>query len=809
MSPRYKKVFRDIANNRTTSVLLLLALVVGVFAVGTMLNAFSVLRREMGKNYLGSNPAHASIRVEHPISASESQTALAIPGVLMAEGRSGLRARMRIGDEWRMLLLFVVEDFANVRMNVFLHESGSRFPGPAELLVERSAYRVMKNREGDALAIRTAGGPVRTLRIAGTVFDPGLAPAWQEETGYGYVSTAALPALGEAVGFYEMRITVRPGFDVRETAGALADELVRNGHPVHEIQIPPPAMHPHQGQMTAVLTLFIVFAFLLLVLCSLLVASAMATLMKRQVREIGIMKAVGARTEQVSGVYVCFVLSYALGALAVAIPLARITSSLLAVRLAGILNLNLYDRAPEVWSLGVQVIAGLVFPLAAAFYPVWRAGRISVRETLDARGVQETFRRGGIVDLVLRSARLLKGPWRMSVRNSVRARARLLLSAGLLAVAGALFLSALFVARSWDESLRSVVTSRLYDLEIRAGEGPRSALPVRPLTELPSVRRLEAWVREPAAFAVEGTPYAFAHTYPDQGHGSFAIMAGPPGEGLLQMPLIAGSRLEDIPASITGPPPVALNHLARALSALEGRPVRIGDVIELAHSGRVSQWRVTGFVEDLGSPATAYVRRADYERAVSGRAATNLLRIAFTSRKPASVRIQTTAVESLLDASGSSVEMLFSTALLKSAVSEHMFVFIATLISISVLTAVVGLLGLMSGMGMSVLDRTREIGVMRCLGARPGLIRTMFLGEALIGAVLGGFAALPLSIPLAYSIGVLIGNMAFRTTLQLTIVPEAILLWAVLISVGSLLAGLIPANSAARLTIREALAYEG
>ena len=201
MSPRYKKIFREFFQDRKRSGLLILSLCTGISAAGTMLGAYSVLKREMSRNYLGTNPAHVSIRSERPLPARMAQEALRVPGVLDAEARSVLRARMKVEGEWKMLLVFVIHDFSNIRLNRFYGQSGKRVPGPGEMLVERTAKRVMKAGENSRVEIKLPRGKATRLKITGTVHDPGLAPAWQEEAGYAYISPETLRLLGGGPGF--------------------------------------------------------------------------------------------------------------------------------------------------------------------------------------------------------------------------------------------------------------------------------------------------------------------------------------------------------------------------------------------------------------------------------------------------------------------------------------------------------------------------------------------------------------------------------------------------------------------------------
>ena len=130
------------------------------------------------------------------------------------------------------------------------------------MLVERTALAVMNAQEGNSIVVKTPRRGQKCVAISGIVHDPGLAPARQEQRGYGYISLSTLHWLGEEQGFDEMRSVLAGGINTPGAIEAKGRFIARRiegqtGNGVHEIQVPPPGRHPHQGQMNAVLTLFL------------------------------------------------------------------------------------------------------------------------------------------------------------------------------------------------------------------------------------------------------------------------------------------------------------------------------------------------------------------------------------------------------------------------------------------------------------------------------------------------------------------------------------------------------------------------
>jgi putative ABC transport system permease protein len=151
--------------------------------------------------------------------------------------------------------------------------------------------------------------------------------------------------------------------------------------------------------------------------------------------------------------------------------------------------------------------------------------------------------------------------------------------------------------------------------------------------------------------------------------------------------------------------------------------------------------------------------------------------------------------------------MALPMTLIRNAIAEHMSVLVSALLALSILMALVGAFGLAATMSMNIMERTRELGVMRAIGATPAVIGRIVVIE---GSAISAFSvvlAVALSVGLSSFMGRLIGNMAFRTPLPLAFSSLGFGLWLLILIVGSAAATAIPARNSGRMTVREALAY--
>jgi putative ABC transport system permease protein len=125
--------------------------------------------------------------------------------------------------------------------------------------------------------------------------------------------------------------------------------------------------------------------------------------------------------------------------------------------------------------------------------------------------------------------------------------------------------------------------------------------------------------------------------------------------------------------------------------------------------------------------------------------------------------------------------------------------------AMAALLGAVGVLGLVSAMGVSVVERTRELAIMKTLGATPGRIARRLVAEGLAIAGLSFVGAWALSLPLTWAVDRVVGNLGFLAPLPLILSPAATLGWVAIGTVATLAATIVPARRASALVIREAL----
>ncbi len=133
--------------------------------------------------------------------------------------------------------------------------------------------------------------------------------------------------------------------------------------------------------------------------------------------------------------------------------------------------------------------------------------------------------------------------------------------------------------------------------------------------------------------------------------------------------------------------------------------------------------------------------------------------------------------------------------------------YIPMLLALAVIMAIVGGIGLMGALSISVAERTKEIGVMRAIGAKTPVIMAMLILEGVLQGVISWLVAVPLSFLLGQPLAVLMGQAMFDIALDYQYHLTAMGIWLAMVVVISILASVMPARNATTISVRESLAY--
>jgi putative ABC transport system permease protein len=521
------------------------------------------------------------------------------------------------------------------------------------------------------------------------------------------------------------------------------------------------------------------------------------TLFTQQVPQIGIMKAIGARSGRIGRHYLAMALLVAVAATLVALGPAILLGRIAVETFVGFLGIEPVSLAAPAWTYAAVIAVGLGLPLLMALPPLLRASRITVRAAIDHHGGAAPGAPAGIMARLGRSGRL-DGGLRMALRNTIRRPARFLLSVGLLATAGTVFVAGMSLRTGTEAVVEEQTAQRTWDVDVQLA-APASTGEVAPVVErLPGIAQVEGFNVVQTGVAGPGR-IPFSRTYPDQGHGRVWVTALPARPALFPLPkLLEGRWLEPGDTGM-----VVLNQNTRDIVP----DVDVGEDVQLVVGGRSTTWRVIGIVQERMGAGRVYTTAEAFAALTGGRQQVNQLRIA-TDRHDEHARQQVAAaVDRALTDAGVEVRSAASVSRLEAISSGHMGPIILILLGIALPLGVVGVIGLASTMTANVLDRTREFGVMHAIGARPRAVRRIVVAEGVFLALASCLVAVIPALALTALLGAGLGNLFFDAPLPFRVSTLAVGIWLVLVVLGAVLATDAAAARASRITVREALAY--
>jgi putative ABC transport system permease protein len=809
------KLLRDLQTAWERMAMMVIAISVSLIVFSAMWYARTLVQSNTASGYMSTNPASARITLEPGIMSDKTDEFIAIakaePGVIDAAAR--LVTNVKLQEErggLKSLQLFVAAAEDPMRIATFKIEQGAGWPPPPDgILVERSTLESLNLKVGDKVEVIGFDGNPTQLTVTGSVHDQSLALAGQT-AGVGYIQANTLPLLGRPPALNQLIITVadQPGLEVPSrdrdvivhTALRLVDRLGDTpGMTIKEVAVPTPNEHPHQAISYTVLSALSAFGFLSLILSSILIATMFNSLLTQQIPQIGMMKAIGARSSRILQLYMIMVLLVSVLATVLAlVPGVILGRTLAQMILSSALNIDVASLSIPWWVLGTVILAGVFIPVLIAFPPLLQASRRTVREALDERGVVEQPGRitTGLSNWLGRLNRMDR-TLLAAFRNLFRRQARLFLSVGLLATGGAIFVSGLNVMEGFQAIPYTIYNEQRWDVEIRLG-GPSSSNEITAIVEkVPGVSRVETWNIIATGIQSAGEVNV-TRTYPDQGHGSMGLSAIPSATSMFIPPPVTEGRWLN---------PDEIGAVVLPTSIRQTMPdMKVGDRVQLSLEDQPTTWLVIGIVGGMGGSCPCVTQKG-FEHAISRENQANVIRMSTDEHdKDAQVSIGQAVAQALTEAGIQSQEPRSIDSVVEST-EGHSVILVGVILLIASTIGIVGLIGLGSTMSTNVIERTREFGVMKAIGASESTVRRLVVFEGVFIAAVSCLVAIVPAIALTWAMGAGLGNLFLNTPIPFEVSSQGIIIWILVVILGAILATLAPAYQAARLTVREALAY--
>ncbi|MDD4859958.1 MAG: ABC transporter permease [Dehalococcoidales bacterium] len=790
-APRWRKVFRDLSSNKTKTILVMLAIAVGVFAFGSVFITQDVLVKDMDTQYRAINTSSISISMA-PFDEDVVRWAERQPEVADVQGQAFYTIKLITAADSYNLFLYAYGDYSDISMNKVTPVAGQWPPARREIVIERASLSLSKAQINDKVLVETSDGKRHELTVVGTVHDLNALPANMFPMPTGYVSLETMEWLGLPGLCNQLNIIARDGnndIPALETAAyAIREKLEDQGLEVYSTTVRKVDDHWAKEVTESFILILSAIGIFSLILSGFLVVNTVTALLTQQRRQIGIIKAIGGTGRQIIGLYLVLVAFYGLLALLLALPVSMGLGYFFTSMVANLLNIDIIGFNLPLRVFLLEAAAALLVPVVAAALPILGGVRVSVRETISDHGIAGK-RKADLFDRMLMRVRLFPRPVLLSLRNTFRRKARLALTMGTLILAGTLFIGVMNVRSSLMADL-SRMFDKYYNYEVALyldGNYAEKGVETR-VMRLPGVTDVEGW-----------TGASVQRIKADDTKGaSFNMVGLPPETKFMNPDLLSGRWLQ----------PGDRNAIVLTSGIVKEMPeVKVGDTITLNVYNHEYEWEVVGIMpmiyDRLGYADFNYLSRI---KGTSGLAST--LYIATEQKDGASQSAMAETLENQLKKSGVKVGGAMTRNTIAASLTGRNDFLIYFLLIMAIMSAVIGGLGLMGMMSLNVLERTREIGIIRSIGASTRSVGSIVVTEGLIIGMMSWVLAIPLSIPASMGFDAMLGQIMGGQPIPFVFSPLGLVEWLGIVVAISVVASMLPALRAMRMSVRETLAYE-
>lgn len=802
MSVLWIKVWSDLWHHKTRTALVVLSIASGLFAMGAMFGMADLMSTGMAEAHQETVPAHVTMFIGPAINQDAVSRLARIDGVAGVEAGNfiNIRYKLRPDEDWDVGWLIMRQNFTAQSYDQFQLKGGV-WPDDLQLGVERLTSQFYGLNIGDAVILEV-GSRERVLDITGLLRHPFVPPPAFGGPAVFFIDGEGLTRFDVPEGrFAQLRIRVTPYSDAlaRDVAAEIKSRLAADGVTVGFTNYQNPNEHWGNAFMEGIHLILQVLALVSLAASVVIIFNVLTALITQQVDQIGLIKAVGGSSGVVIRLYMAMVLMFVVVALLIALPAGAIVAFALTRFFLNFFNIDYATFQVSRVALSWQLGAAIVVPLLAGLLPVLQGARITVREAIATYGIGSDFGSNPVDRLIEGvAARFLSTPYAVTVGNLFRRKGRLILTQLVLVMAGLMFMAVMSLQSSIDFTLDNDFQRRQYDVRLFFSGPERSQQASEVAMAIPEVEQAEVWARYGATLLKDGQ----RGRTKEAGLGA-ELIGIPNGSTMFRAILIEGRWLSPVDDRA-----VLVNE-----DTAELNDIHVGDVvtIDLGVLGD-ADWQVIGIFKDLygaqlGTTEPIYAN-LDAVAATTKRVGRgNDLYVQLNRRDEALTDAVTTELKARLDAARLAVDSSETVYELRRGTETQFSILISILLALAVIVALVGGIGLMGSLTISVVERTREIGVMRSIGAQTGIMLRMFVLEGMLQGLMSWVLAVPLAYAFGRPLSDAMGELVIGTRFDYQFSWWGVAYWLGMVLIIAALASIVPARSAANLRPRESLAY--
>jgi len=740
MKMTLKKVLSDLRSHPGRSLLVIFALIIGFWGIGTILVSYFILNNDLKQNFVRTHPAHVILTAKN-FNQLDLVELKQREGIESAEFRDLAMLRIEIKpDEWIPLWLFALENFNNITLAQFYTEKGNSVPTPGSMLIERNGLLVSNLKLGTLSRVQAAH-QIKQVPISGISFDPAQAPATQDRMIYAYVDQNTFTRISGKplaqrliVRFNDVNSTQQ----IRKRVDKLLDNFNATGITIDNITIPKLNEHPHQWQLNTLLFMQGSISLLAFLMGTVMVSQLMSSIMAKQVRQMGILKAMGAPRLIIFKMYLLMVLVLGISASVISVPLAVISAYGFSYFVAYQLNFDILTNNLPLYIYFSLITASLLLPIIMSLPAVLKGTNVSVKLALSNYGTAQNHTAS---TTILSSISILPRNLVMALRNSLRQKERLLISIITMALGVAIFSTGFNVRQSLEEMLANSKSSMRYDVQLVLNSQITRTRAREIFKAINNIKYIELW---------NGGRSSLQSNIISNREG-VGIVALPYNSKLYKPRVIRGRWLKNSDSA-----EIVINQQA---SEFFENP-EIGTYLALNIKGKTLKVRLVGIIRAL-SEAKIYIDLQQYDAFINpDRLVNSLMFVADDDQYHKVLKLKRN-IEKVLSTSALDVLYVMSQAERVKIIYDHLNIILSIIVFLAFLVLCVSALGMASAMGINIMERTREIGILRAIGATPSRIYSLFVAEGMVVSITSVLLGLLLAWPLSIVATIFFGNLIF------------------------------------------------
>ncbi len=789
------KTWYDLWESKGRTVQVVLIIAIGAFAIGTTLGALELISQDITHVWRKANPPVIGLWSDPAIDSAMLDTLEDLEGIESVEGHleEGIKWRLTPDDPWQTSTLIAREDYDEQTVSLLTLDSGA-WPERKLFTVERGHGLEV----GDQVHIEIEEKRY-VVEIGGVVYNTMVAPA-----GFGggptlYTTRERFGQLTGEPNFNRIYATL-PEYDPT-TATQAADRIqahlekqdIEVGAALPEgTRTTNPDTHFIQEDLNGIFFILTTMAALSLILGLFLVYNTITAIISQQIPQIGMMKAIGASFWQVLGVFFSQVFIYACLALLLTIPLGALGAQQLRVLLVGMFNMTPGPLVLLPQVIAVQAVVALLAPIVVAIIPILIGARLTVREAINTYGLGGT---ASLIDRLLARAKAFPRTLALTIGNTFRNRGRVILTQITLIGSGLIFMMVMNAQTSlqhtFGETLFSIFEANVFlNFEDQQRIKNMEALAL----SHPAVTGVEMWSFGNGTLRPADRPASNDDLSAD-------VRGIPVPTKTYKPDLRQGRWLQPNDSYAV----VLHQDLAKRIG------VEVGDWVILdIPLKRESRWQVVGVTFSPFNEDAANVPRETLLKELHEVGLASHIRIKTVQDDAASEATYAAQLRDIYERNGYPVRPSNQDTahqITDNIMNGGIAIVINLLAGMSIVIAIVGGVTLSGVLSINVMERRREIGVMRAIGASSLHLMQIFIGEGLMLAWLSWLIAWPLSLPAGRLMAAALESI-METDLTYSVSILGAFYWLAIITLLAIIASWFPARSASRVSVRESLAYQ-